>query len=99
MRQINLEARDSDIFKVIDLQGNEVVRISYSKQVDDIMISVDGGDVLLRWDADNWVDDECMLLKEKDNFKEIGKLSCTHLLLKPKDPDVSVRAYICAQLN
>lgn len=98
MRQVNLVARDSDIFKVLDFEGDEVIRLTYSKQVDDIMISIEGGDVLMRWDSDEWIEDECMLLKEKDNFKEIGKLSCTHLLLKSKDGS-KVRAYVCAQLN
>ena len=37
------------------------------------MISVEGGDVLLRWDTDEWIEDEAMLLKERDNMKEIGK--------------------------
>lgn len=98
MRQINLEARDSDIFKVIDIEGDEVVRLTYSKQIDDMMISLEGGDVLLRWDTDKWIDDECMLLKEKDNLKEIGSMLITHLLLKSKDGS-KVRVYICAQLN
>ncbi|PWU05325.1 MAG: hypothetical protein C5B43_03505 [Verrucomicrobia bacterium] len=98
MRQINLEARDSDIFKVIELQEQEVVRITYSKQVDDFMISVEGGDILLRWDVDDWNDDECILVKQFDNLKEINKLSCTHILMKSKDGS-KVKVYTCAQLN
>lgn len=98
MRQINLTARDSDVFKVILLEGDEVVRITYSRQVDDIMISLEGGDILVRWDSDDWVDDECMLIKQQDNLKEIGKISITHLLMKSKDGN-RVKVYTAAQLN
>jgi intein-encoded DNA endonuclease-like protein len=98
MRQINLIARDSDIFKVFEVEGTEVTRLTYSKQVDDVMISVEGGDILLRWDTDEWIDDECILLKEHDNLKEIGKISITHLLIKSKD-GTRVKVYTCAQLN
>ena len=98
IRQINLEARDSDIFKNFEIEGDEVVRLTYSKQVDDVMISLEGGDALLRWDTDDWIDDECILLKEHDNLKEIGKISITHLLIKSKTGS-KIKVYVVAQLN
>ena len=98
MRQINIPVIDSDIFKRIELNDDEPVKITFSKQIDDFMISCDGGDILLRWDVDGWNDDECMLLKEKDNFKEINGLRCTHLLIKRKDQSI-ITVFMVAQLN
>lgn len=98
MREIFLEARDSDIFKVIELEGEEVVKLKYSKQIDDMMLSVRGGDILLRWDEHEWSDDECILLSERDNLKEISNISCTHLLLKSYTGS-KVKVFTVAQLN
>ena len=94
----NINIVDNDMFNVVDLEGSEVVKFSYSKQIDDIMISCKGGDILMRWDYLDWDDNECMLLKEHDNFKEINSLRCTHLLLKSESGS-KVKVYVVAQLN
>lgn len=97
MKTIELHVTDSDIFKNFTVEGEEVVKLSYSKQIDDVMVSLEGGDVLMKWDVLDW-DDEAMLLKEKDNMKEIGGISCTHLLFKSKDGS-PVKVYTVVQVN
>ncbi len=98
IRQIDLQAIDSDVFQVVTFEGDEIVKLHYSKQIDDMMITVRGGDVLLSWDTEEWNDTECILLSEKDNLKEINKISCTHILMKSRDGN-KVTAYTVAQLN
>lgn len=98
MRTIELQAIDSDIFQSFEVEGDEVVKLKYSKQIDDVMVTLEGGDVLMSWDIPDWSDDECMLVKLQDNMKEIGKISCTHLMFKSKT-GTKVKIYTVAQLN
>lgn len=67
---------------VIDLTDEEPVLVNFVQQADDVMISLDGGDVVISWDRENWDDTQCLLVKEHDNLKEISNLKCTSLIMK-----------------
>lgn len=79
--------------------GDEVVCIDWGPQIDDLMIVASNGDILISWDADGWQDNECLLLSQKDNMKEIGNIRCTKLYLKSAVPGSVVKVYATGQRN
>ena len=79
--------------------SDEVTCINFGRQVDDIMISSPEGDIVCSWDTDGFQDDECMLIKEHDNLKEIGKVQCSHFYMKSYVPGKSVKVFLTAQRN
>lgn len=86
-------------FHVIDLD-DEPVRITFQKQVEDIIISSPDGDIFIGWDyekPEDFTEMNALLLKPFDNMKEISKERCTHFYLMGKEKGKKLRVYVTVQ--
>ncbi len=83
---------------IFDLLDEEPVLVDLKQQIDDLIVNLEGGDVLLSWDRDEWDDGQCVLLKERDNMKEISNLKCSHILFKRR-AESPVKVYLTLQRN
>lgn len=98
MREIIGKSNTSDEFHVIDLSGP--TRITFQKQIEDIIINSPDGDLFIGWDYDNpeeFTPDNCMLFLAGDKMKEIAKERCTHFYLMPVEKEKTLRVYIAVQ--
>lgn len=98
MKTIQISVTDGNAFRKIHLEGDEVVKVLYSRQIDDFLVTADGGDFLMSWDMHEWDDEQCVLIREKDNFKELSGITGNILLFKSKD-GAPVTLFTCAQIN
>ena len=87
-------------FYVVDL-STEPVFIDFKQQIDDLMVRVVGGEMLITWDLSTPADfdeERCFLIGEKDNTKEIGNIRSTNICLKSLDGS-PLKVYIVGQRN
>lgn len=99
MKYIAGKSNVDDEFHVIDLD-DEPVKITFVKQIEDIIVSSPDGDILVGWDYANESDftpDNCMIVREGDKLKELPKERCTHFYLMAKEKGKKLRVYLCAQ--
>lgn len=79
--------------------GDEVTCVDFGPQIDDVLVSTPEGDILVAWDTDGWQDDECLLVSQHDNLKEIGNVKCTRFYLKSYVPGKTVKVFLTGQRN
>lgn len=82
---------------------NEGVAIHFTRQIDDLVINSQDGDLLVSWNFDSEAEfpvEACMLLTVRDNLKELGNLKTTTLAIRSKEEGkILDTVYITVQRN
>ncbi len=77
---------------------SEPTKIDFIQQIDDLLVASPDGDVLVSWDVSEWNDEECLLIQQKDNLKELGNLRSSSVMLKARGSG-PITVFITAQRN